>query len=158
MSKKKILRETSGVLAENRKARHLYFIEETMECGIVLAGTEVKSIRSRHFSFTDAHAYIKEGELWLAKLHITPYEFGNIHNHNPDRLRKLLAHKEEIEKLRKKVDERGYTLVPVKFYLKKGRVKVALGLAKGKKLHDKRESIKQRDLKREQDRNSRDWH
>jgi len=156
-AKKKKQRETAGLLAENRKARYLYAIEDTLECGIVLVGTEVKSIRDRHFNFVDAHAFVKDGELWLANLSITPYEFGNIHNHQPDRLRKLLAHSEEIEKLRRKIDERGYTLVPTKFYLKNGKVKVEIGIAKGKKLHDKRESIKQRDLTRDQERRRDDY-
>jgi SsrA-binding protein len=144
------------ILATNRKARFLYAIEESLECGIELRGTEVKSLRAAKFSFTDAYGRITDGQLWLCGLHISPYEFGNINNHDPDRNRRLLAHKKEIEKFRRKIDEKGYTLVPLKFYLKKGRVKVELGIGKGKKMHDKRDSIKNRDLTRDADREMRD--
>lgn len=142
-------------LANNRKARFLYSIEEKLECGIELKGTEVKSLRNGKFSFTDAYGRIINGELILCGLHISPYTFGNIHNHDPDRNRRLLVHKQEIRKLQRKVDEKGFTLVPLSFYLKNGRVKVEMGIGKGKKLHDKRDSIKQRDLKREADREMR---
>jgi SsrA-binding protein len=141
-----------AILAENRKARFQYSIESTLECGIVLKGTEVKSLRARHFSFSDAYAEIAKGELWLMSFHINPYDFGNQFNHEPLRPKKLLINKSEMEKLRKKVDEKGFTLVPTKFYLKNGRVKVEIGVAKGKKLHDKRQSIKERDVKRDLDR------
>ncbi len=144
------------VLANNRKARFLYAIEESLECGVELKGTEVKSLRTGKFSFTDAYGRIIDGQLWLCGLHISPYEFGNIHNHDPDRNRRLLAHKKEIEKFRRKVDEKGFTIVPLRFYLKGGRVKVEMGVGKGKKTHDKRDSIKQRDLSRETDREMRD--
>jgi SsrA-binding protein len=144
------------VLANNRKARFLYTIEESLECGVELKGTEVKSLRTGKFSFTDAYGRIIDGQLWLCGLHISPYEFGNIHNHDPDRNRRLLAHKKEIEKFRRKVDEKGFTIVPLRFYLKGGRVKVEMGIGKGKKTHDKRDTIKQRDLSRETDREMRE--
>jgi SsrA-binding protein len=144
--------DKGALLAENRKARFQYTVESTLECGIVLQGTEVKSMRARHFSFSDAYAEISKGELWLMSFHINPYDFGNQFNHEPLRPKKLLINKSEMEKLRKKVDEKGFTLVPTKFYLKNGRVKVEIGVAKGKKLHDKRQSIKERDVKRDLDR------
>jgi SsrA-binding protein len=144
--------EAIKVLAENRKARFQYTIDESIECGIVLQGTEVKSIKKGNFSFSDSYGRIKDGELWLIGFHVTPYEQGNIHNHLPDRERKLLVHKQEIKRLARKVDEKGYTLVPLKVYLKNGRVKLELGVCKGKKLSDKREAIKERDVRRETER------
>jgi SsrA-binding protein len=143
------------VLAKNKKAFFNYTVEESFEAGIVLAGTEVKSVKNGKFSFTDAYARIRDGELWLIGLHISPYDFGNIHNHEPLRDRKLLVHKQELKRLTRKVDEKGFTLVPLKFYLKKGLVKVEVGICKGKKTHDKREAIKQKDLKREAEREMR---
>ncbi|TFG61593.1 MAG: SsrA-binding protein SmpB [Spirochaetales bacterium] len=137
------------VLARNKRAFFEYTIDETLECGIELLGTEVKSIKIGKFSYTDCYAKIKNDELWLIGFHISPYPFGNLFNHDPLRVRKLLVHREEIKRLKRKVDEKGFTLVPVSFYLKKGRVKVELGLCRGKKLHDKRESIKKKDLARE---------
>ncbi len=137
------------LLLLNKKARFNYFIDETLECGIELQGTEVKSLRENRFSFGDSYARIKEGQLYLIGFHISPYPFGNLHNHEPERERKLLLHKEEIRKLRKKVEEKGFTLVPIKVYLKNGLIKVELGICRGKKLYDKRETIKQRDLERE---------
>ena len=137
------------LLLLNKKARFNYFIDETLECGIELQGTEVKSLRENRFSFGDSYARIKEGQLYLIGFHISPYPFGNLHNHEPERERKLLVHKEEIRKLRKKVEEKGFTLVPIKVYLKNGVIKVELGICRGKKLYDKRETIKQRDLERE---------
>ena len=137
------------LLLLNKKARFNYFIDETLECGIELQGTEVKSLRENRFSFGDSYARIKEGQLFLIGFHISPYPFGNLHNHEPERERKLLVHKEEIRKLRKKVEEKGFTLVPIKVYLKNGLIKVELGICRGKKLYDKRETIKQRDLERE---------
>ncbi|ADK81131.1 SsrA-binding protein [Sediminispirochaeta smaragdinae DSM 11293] len=158
VTEKKEHMDDNGIkqLANNRKARFLYTIEETLECGIELKGTEVKSLRTGKFSFTDAYGKIERGQFYLCGLHISPYAFGNIYNHDPDRNRRLLAHKREIEKLRRKVDEKGFTLVPLRFYLKHGRVKVEMGLGKGKKLHDKRDAIKQRDLRRDADRDIRD--
>ncbi len=143
----------SNVLGTNRKARFNYFVEDTIECGIVLQGTEVKSLKESHFSFTDSFVEIINNEIFLLKLHINPYNFGNINNHNPDRTRKLLAHKKEISKLDKKVNEKGFTLIPLKFYLKDGRVKVEVGLCKGKKLYDKRDTIKKKDQNRDAERN-----
>ncbi len=137
------------LLADNKKARFNYTVEETIECGLELRGTEVKSMKLGKFSFPDAYAQIKNDELWIYGLHITPYDFGNVFNHEPDRIRKLLVHKQEIKKLKRKVEEKGYTLVPLKFYLKRGIVKLELAIAKGKKLFDKREDIKKRDLQRE---------
>lgn len=137
------------LLLLNNKARFNFFIDETLECGIELQGTEVKSLRENRFSFGDSYARIKDGQLYLVGFHISPYPFGNLHNHEPDRDRKLLVHKEEIRKLRKKVEEKGFTLVPIKVYLKNGLIKVELGICRGKKLYDKRETIKQRDLERE---------
>ena len=137
------------LLLLNKKARFNYFIDETLECGIELQGTEVKSLRENRFSFGDSYARIKDGQLYLIGFHISPYPFGNLHNHEPERERKLLVHKEEIRKLRKKVEEKGFTLVPIKVYLKNGLIKVELGICRGKKLYDKRETIKQRDLERE---------
>jgi len=141
--------KTIKLLAENKKARFNYSVEETIECGIELRGTEVKSMKLGKFSFPDAYAQIKNDELWVCGLHITPYDFGNVFNHEPDRIRKLLVHKQEIKKLKRKVEEKGYTLVPLKFYLTRGIVKLELAIAKGKKLFDKREDIKRRDLQRE---------
>ena len=113
-------------------------------------------MKERSFSFSDAHAKIDNGELWLVGLHVTPYKFGNIYNHEPDRIRKLLAHKQEIKRLSRKVNERGLTLVPLSFYLTKGMVKLELGICRGKRLVDKRQDIKRRDLKREAERALRD--
>jgi len=137
------------ILSVNKKARFSYQIEESLECGIELKGTEVKSIRINKFSYSDSYCKVMDGQLWLTGFHISPYDFGNIHNHEPLRERRLLAHSAEIKKLGKKVAERGYTLVPLKVYLKKGKVKIEIGLGKGKKLFDKRESIKERDTGRE---------
>ena len=144
--------EGKKLLADNRKARFNYLVLDSLECGIALQGTEVKSMRAGKFSFTDAYARIRNGQLWLAGFHITPYEFGNIFNHEPVRERRLLAHKDEIKRLQRKVDEKGLTLVPLKFYLKGGLVKLELGVCQGKKLHDKRQSIKERDDRRAADR------
>lgn len=136
-------------LAVNKKARFNYYVTDSLECGIELKGTEVKSVKAGKFSFSDSYAKIENNELWLVGLHISLYTFGNIHNHDPDRNRKLLAHKQEIKRLKRKIQEKGLTLVPMRFYLMKGLVKVEIGICKGKKIHDKREVIKKRDLKRE---------
>jgi SsrA-binding protein len=137
------------LLADNRKARFNYSVEDKIECGIALHGTEVKSMKSGRFSFSDAYGRIKDGELWLVGFHISPYPFGNLFNHDPDRERKLLAHKQEIKRLKRKTDEHGYTLVPLRFYLKRGMVKLELGVCLGKKSYDKRETIKRRDQMRD---------
>jgi SsrA-binding protein len=150
------LSETPGggrkVLALNRKARYNYAVQDTLECGIELRGTEVKSMKERSFSFSDSYAKIENGELWLVGLHVTPYKFGNIHNHEPDRIRKLLLHRQEIKRLSRKVNERGLTLIPLSFYLIRGMVKLELGICRGKRVVDKRQDIKRRDMKRDAER------
>lgn len=152
MGAKKKKGKTPGLLGDNRKARFLYIIEDSLECGIELVGTEVKSIKSAHFSFTDAYVEVRDGELWMRNLKITPYERGGVFNHSTDRPRRLLAHKKEILKLERRVNEKGVTLIPLKFYLSTGLVKVEVGVCRGKKMHDKRDSIKQRDMQRDLDR------
>ena len=133
----------------NRVARHEYFIEDELECGIVLTGTEIKSIRDGKANIKDSYAIIKNGECFLLNMFISHYKEGNIFNHNETRTRKLLLHKKEIFKFYDKIRLEGYTLVPLKVYFVKGRAKVLLGLCKGKKDYDKRESIKERDIKRQ---------
>ncbi len=137
------------IIAENRKARFDYFIEDTYECGIVLQGTEVKSVKNGNISFPDSFAEIINGEVWVKNFHIAEYSFSSIFNHNPDRPKKLLLHQEEIKRLTRRVDEKGCTLIPLDFYLKDGRVKVTLGVCKGKKQYDKRATIKDRDIQRD---------
>ena len=134
---------------KNKKAYFDYFIEETIECGIELKGTEIKSLRRGSGDFKDTFALIRSGEVFLHNMYIAKYEEGNIFNHDERRTRKLLLHKNEIKKIKEKVDREGYSLVPLKAYLVKNKVKVLLGVGKGKKLYDKRETIKERDLKRE---------
>lgn len=140
------------LIATNKKARHNYLIESEYEAGIVLVGTEVKSIREGRVSFQDAYADIKNGELFLRQLHISLYDFAHNANHEPLRTRKLLLHGYEIRKLLSKIKERGYTLVPLKIYFKNDKIKVLIGLGRGKKLYDKREAIKKKDMKRDLDR------
>ena len=137
------------MIAQNKKARFNYSVEESIECGIVLEGTEVKSVKAGNISFPDAFAEIVNGEVWVNGFHISEYPYSSIFNHNPDRKKKLLLHKEEIKRLTRKVEEKGYTLIPLDFYLKEGRVKVTLGVCKGKKLFDKRADIKERDINRD---------
>ncbi len=137
------------IIAENRKARFDYFIEDTYECGIALQGTEVKSVKNGNISFPDAFAEIKNGEVWVKNFHISEYSFSSIFNHDPDRAKKLLLHKEEIKRITRRVEEKGCTLIPLDFYLKNGRVKVTLGVCKGKKQYDKRAAIKDRDVQRD---------
>lgn len=139
-------------LATNRRAFHRYQAVERLEVGIELTGTEVKSIRAGRFAFADTHGRIEGNELWLHGLHVSPYEHGNRYNHDPDRPRRLLAHKKEIILFRRRVAERGLTLVPLRFYLRRGLVKVELALCKGKRDVDKREDIKRRDYERESQR------
>ena len=139
----------NNLIAENRKAKFDYFIEESYECGLELEGTEVKSVKNGNISFPDSFAEIINNEVWLKNFHISEYTFSSVFNHNPDRPKKLLLHKKEIKKLTRKVEEKGYTLIPIAFYLKKGRVKVSLGVCKGKKQFDKRASIKERDVQRD---------
>lgn len=133
----------------NRKARHDYFIEESFEAGIVLQGTEVKSLRAGRGNLQDAYATIERGEVFLNNMHISPYEQGNRYNHEPVRPRKLLLHKREIRKLIGKVKEKGYTLIPLRVYFTRGFAKVELALAKGKRLYDKRDDIAKRTAARE---------
>ena len=139
-------------LAENRKARHEYFIEDTYECGLALVGTEVKSIRAGKVNLKDSYAQIKNGEAFIIGMHISPYEQGNIFNRDPFRERKLLLHKSEIRRLNSLAQADGYSLIPLQLYLKDGLVKMELAVAKGKKLYDKRDSIASRDAKREMER------
>ena len=139
-------------LAENRKARHDYFIEEVYEAGIELVGTEVKSIRSGRANLKDSYADIFNGEIYVRNMHISPYEMGNIFNRDPLRERRLLLHKSEIMKLQGYTTQQGYTLVPLSLYLKNGRVKVALAVAKGKKDYDKRDAMLEKAAKRDIDR------
>lgn len=136
------------VLATNRKARHDYFIEDTIETGIVLKGTEVKSIRLGKLNLKDSYASIDKGEVYLNNMHISPYEQSNIYNVDPVRKRKLLLHKREIRKLSQEVSLKGLTLVPLSVYLKDGKVKIELAIARGKKLYDKREDIAKKDAER----------
>ncbi|MCL2139043.1 MAG: SsrA-binding protein SmpB [Treponema sp.] len=136
-------------IAANRKAYHDYSVDDTFECGIELLGTEVKSFRDGKISFPDAFAEVVSGEVWLRSLVVAENVFSSIFNHEPGRKKKLLLHKDEIKRIRRKVEEKGYTLIPLSFYFKNGRVKVELGLCKGKKTYDKRADIRERDLKRE---------
>lgn len=137
------------VLATNRQAFHNYFIEEKVEAGVALLGTEVKSLRQGRANLKEGYAQIRQGEVWLVNCHISPYSHGNLNNHDPLRERKLLLHREEIRRLERKRRISGLTLVPLRFYLRKGKIKLELALARGKKLYDKRETIRQRDLDRE---------
>ena len=135
-------------VAVNRRARHEFWIEETYEAGLVLTGTEVKSLREGRVSLVDAFARVDGGEVWLHHLHINPYAQGNIHNHDPLRTRKLLLHRREVMRLRAKTDQKGYTLVPLRLYFRRGVAKVELAVAKGRHLYDKRERIAERDAER----------
>lgn len=138
---------------KNRKAYHDYFIEHKVETGIVLRGTEIKSIRDGKINFKDSHAKIEKNECWLYNFHISPWEKAAFFNHESERKRKLLLHKSEIKRLKAKVDEMGMTLIPVEIYInEQGRCKVSLALAKGKKMYDKRESLQAKDLQRESQR------
>ncbi len=140
------------IAATNRKAYHDYFIDEKFEAGIELFGTEVKSIRQGTLNLKDSFCIVKNGELWLYGMHISPYEKGNIFNREPERVRRLLMHKKEINKLLARTKQDGYSLIPLSVYFKNSRVKVELGLARGKKLYDKRDSMAKRDAGREMDR------
>ncbi|MBP5553725.1 MAG: SsrA-binding protein SmpB [Lachnospiraceae bacterium] len=145
-------KEHTKLIANNKKAFHDYFIEEQYECGIVLVGTEVKSLRMGKCSIKEAWVRIEKGELWIMGMNISPYEKGNIFNVDPMRVRKLLVHRSEINKLENSVSRDGYTLVPLDVYFSKGRAKVRIGLAKGKKNYDKRETIAKKDRAREAER------
>lgn len=136
------------VLVNNSKAKFLYFLEDFLECGIELKGSEIKSIRQNGAALRDSYVIFKNEEAFILNMHIAPYENGNNFNHEPNRTRKLLLHKKEIEKMEKKAKEKVMTIVPTKVYLKKGKVKIEIALAKGKKMFDKRETIKKRDDER----------
>ena len=140
------------IITENRKARHEYFIEDQYEAGLSLLGSEVKSLRMGRANLKDSYARIRNGEVFVYQMHISPYPFAYYNNHEPLRPRKLLLHKYEINKLYGKVNEKGYALVPLRLYFRDGKAKMIIALAKGKRSHDKRESIKRRDQKRELDR------
>jgi SsrA-binding protein len=137
------------LLCQNKKAFHDYFIEETYEAGIALEGTEVKSLRLGKGNLKDGYVRVDEGQAFLHNIHISPYPFAHQFNHEPERVRQLLLHKNEIRRLMGKTHERGYTLVPLKMYLKRGKIKVEIGLAKGKTFYDKRENLKKRSAERE---------
>ena len=142
-------KESQKLIANNKKAYHDFFIDETYECVIALHGTEVKSMRMGKCSIKEAFVRIEDGEVFVYGMHVSPYEKGNIFNKDPLRVKKLLLHKYEINKLLGKIKEKGYTLVPLQVYFKDGKVKVEIGLARGKKLYDKRETIAKKDQRRE---------
>src|SRR6266481_8218747 len=150
-------REASGdrTVASNRRARHEYEILETVEAGLVLRGTEVKALRTGLVNFKDAYATVRNDEVWLLGCHISPYSHGTDANHDPERDRKLLLHKREIARLGGKISEKGLTLVPLRLYFKEGRAKLEIGLARGRKLHDKRAALREREVRRERDKTAR---
>lgn len=152
MADKKDKKKFDPVFAENRKARHDYTVLETIECGIVLSGTEVKSVRHGEVSLAGSYGAVLKGELWLLGADIAAYKFGNRFNHEPKSQRKLLVHAKEIRELQLKTEAKGLTLVPLKVYLKHGRIKVDLGVCRGKQLHDKRDALKKKDLRRDLER------
>ena len=149
-------REGIKIVAQNRKARHDYFVEESLEAGLALHGTEVKSLRQGKCNLKDCFALVKDGEVFVHGMHISPYEQGNIYNVEPLRPKKLLLHKAEIRRLREQVMQQGYALVPLEVYLKDGRMKLQLGVCKGKKNYDKRDDMARRDAQREIERSMRD--
>lgn len=136
------------IIATNRKAYHEYHVEDTIEAGMVLTGSEVKSIAQGKASLSDAYCRVEEGEMWLVNMHVAPYENAPIYGHDPRRKRKLLLHKWEINRLRGKAEQKGYTLIPLKLYFRNGKVKVEIGLVRGKRQYDKREVIKRKDIER----------
>lgn len=140
------------VLAVNKKARHDYAIEETIEAGIVLKGTEIKSIRKGKVQLRDSFILIRNDEAWISNMHISPYEQGNIHNHDPVRVRKLLLHRKQIRSLVGEIKQQGYSIIPLKMYIKDGFAKVLIGVGKGKKLYDKRQDLKEKEHKRDMQR------
>jgi SsrA-binding protein len=144
-------------VAANRKALHDYIIEDTYEAGIALTGTEIKSVRASRVNLRDGYVQLRNGEAWLANVHISPYDFGNRENHEPKRERKLLLHRREIRRLQSKVAERGWTIVPLRLYLKEGHAKVEIALARGKRLYDKRDAVADRDMDRELRRAVKEW-
>ncbi len=144
------------VISTNRKARHDYHIEDTLEAGLVLTGTEIKSIRAGHVSLREAYVTPHEDEMWVINMHIAPYEPAHRENHEPRRPRKLLMHRREIDRWTDRAQQRGYTIVPLRLYLRRGRAKLEIGLARGKKLYDKRQAIAKRESQRRIDRALRD--
>lgn len=150
--------EGKKIIASNRKARYDYTVDESYECGIELLGTEVKSFRDGKISFPDSWAEVVNGEVWLRSLRVAENPFSSVFNHDPDRGKRLLLHKDEIKRINRKVEEKGYTLIPLSFYFKKNKVKVELGLCKGKKAFDKRANIREKDLKRDIQREFRHSH
>ena len=152
MSKEITMADNIKIVAQNKKARHDYFVEDSFEAGIELFGTEVKSIREGRINFRDSYCYVEKGELFVTGFHISPYEKGNIFNKDPLRLKRLLMHKKEIIKMYYYTAKDGYTLVPLKVYFLKSRVKIEIGLCKGKKLYDKRDDAANRSQKRESER------
>jgi SsrA-binding protein len=140
----------------NRRARHEYAVEETLEAGIALTGTEIKSIRAGRVNLAEAYARIERGEAWLIGAHIAPYEQGNRNNHEPTRTRKLLLHRDQISELLGRTQAKGFTLVPLKLYIRNGMAKLEIGIAKGKKAHDKRRTIAERDARRELERSTKE--
>lgn len=145
------------LVATNRKARRDYFIEDTLEAGIALTGTEIKSVRAARVNLGDGFVQIRNGEAWLLNVHIAPYEFGNRENHEPRRERRLLLHSQEIRKLQGKVAERGWTIVPLSMVIKDGRAKVEIALVRGKRLYDKRDAVAERDADRDLRRAVKEW-
>lgn len=152
MARKKKSKSDDPILASNRKAGHEFHIERRLECGIVLTGAEVKSAREGRVNLREAYARIAKGEVWLIGAHFSPYRHARIEDNDPIRRRKLLLNRREIDKLQRDVDQAGMTLVPIKLYLKGGRIKLEIGVAKGKKLHDKRDAKKAQEARREIDR------
>ena len=150
---KKIKKDPSQkIVCQNKQARRNFFIDDTYEAGMVLVGTEVKSLREGRANLKDSYAAVKNGEIYLYEMHISPYSHGNRYNHEPLRTRKLLLHKQEIRKIYGKSREKGFTLVPLKVYFTKGKAKVEIGVGKGKRLYDKREDLKRKEDKRDMDR------
>src|SRR6266542_3095480 len=147
--------DSDRAIATNRRARHEYEILETLEAGLVLRGTEVKSLRAGLVNFKDSYATVRNGEVWFRGCHISPYSHGTDANHDPERDRKLLLHDREIKRLAGKIAERGLTLVPLKLYFKSGRAKLEIGLGRGKKLHDKRSALREREVRKEMDKAAR---
>jgi SsrA-binding protein len=141
--------EQIKIVATNRKARHDYIIEDSIEAGIVLTGSEIKSVRAGQVNLRDSYATMRDGEAWLLNVHISPYQQASYQNHEPRRERKLLLHRREINRLTGKLQEKGLTLVPLRLYLKNGRAKVELGLARGKRAYDKRQTLRERDDQRQ---------
>lgn len=152
MAKKEEKKKNTPPKIQNRKARHDYHIDETFEAGVALKGTEVKSIRAGKASLNEAFAYLQSGEVWLKNMYVKPYEFGTHNNHDERRDRKLLLKKSEIREIDKYINQKGYALIPLKLYFKRGYAKILVGLGRGKKSYDKRDDIKEKDARRELDR------